>query len=184
MSDNAGTETNPQGTNEGGTDQGVGGGDSGYTPPATQADLDRIIGERLGRERSKFADYDDLKSKAEQFQAIEDEQKTEYQRLQESLEAERNRAAELEQSLAAKDQAIAEREFSFTKSEIAREKGVPVENLTGTTREELEASAEALVKWREENTPKPKRSLRSGANIQEDMTTARQKAALSVRGAF
>ena len=30
----------------------------------TQADLDRIVSERLQRERAKFADYDDLKAKA------------------------------------------------------------------------------------------------------------------------
>lgn len=36
-----------------------------YAPPATQADLDRIIGERLAREREKYADYTDLKAKAE-----------------------------------------------------------------------------------------------------------------------
>lgn len=37
---------------------------SGYTPPASQADLDRIISDRLAREREKYADYTDLKAKA------------------------------------------------------------------------------------------------------------------------
>lgn len=36
-----------------------------FTPPASQADLDRIIADRLARERSKFSDYDDLKKKAQ-----------------------------------------------------------------------------------------------------------------------
>lgn len=36
-----------------------------YTPPATQEDLNRIIGERLSREREKYSDYEDLKAKAE-----------------------------------------------------------------------------------------------------------------------
>lgn len=31
----------------------------------TQADLDRIVADRVSRERAKFADYDELKSKAE-----------------------------------------------------------------------------------------------------------------------
>jgi hypothetical protein len=31
-----------------------------WTPPASQADLDRIIEKRLAREKAKFADYDDL----------------------------------------------------------------------------------------------------------------------------
>ena len=45
----------------------------GYTPPASQADLDRIISDRLAREREKFADYGDLKKKAAAHdQALQD----------------------------------------------------------------------------------------------------------------
>lgn len=47
-----------------GTEQGTG-GSSGYTPPATQADLNRIIGDRVARERARFADYDELKAQVE-----------------------------------------------------------------------------------------------------------------------
>lgn len=43
-----------------------------YTPPASQSDLDRIIGERVARERAKYADYDDMKKKAaEHDKAVE-----------------------------------------------------------------------------------------------------------------
>ena len=38
-----------------------------YKPPATQADLDRIISDRLAREKAKYADYNDLKAKAKEF---------------------------------------------------------------------------------------------------------------------
>lgn len=44
--------------------EGGNGGDSGWTPPASQADLDAIVQKRLDRERSKYADYDELKAKA------------------------------------------------------------------------------------------------------------------------
>ena len=44
---------------------------SGYTPPATQADFDRIISERVSRAKSKFGDYDDLKAKATRLGEIE-----------------------------------------------------------------------------------------------------------------
>lgn len=37
---------------------------SQWTPPASQEELDRIIEDRLARERRKFADYSDLKAKA------------------------------------------------------------------------------------------------------------------------
>lgn len=35
----------------------------------TQAEMNAIISDRLSRERSKYADYDDLKAKAQQFDA-------------------------------------------------------------------------------------------------------------------
>lgn len=60
-----------------------GAGDKGgqeFKPIASQADLDRIIGERLSRERSRFADYDDLKAKAAEFDKAADAQKSELQR--------------------------------------------------------------------------------------------------------
>ena len=57
---------------DGGGDDDKGKGDD-YTAPATQADLDRIISDRLQRERAKFSDYGDLKAKAEKFdKAMED----------------------------------------------------------------------------------------------------------------
>lgn len=38
----------------------------------TQADLDRVVTERIARERDKFKDYDDLKAKAEGAKTLED----------------------------------------------------------------------------------------------------------------
>src|SRR5699024_4439332 len=38
----------------------------------TQADVDRIVADRLKREREKFADYDDLKTKAGQATTLEE----------------------------------------------------------------------------------------------------------------
>lgn len=35
---------------------------SEYTPPASQADLDRIVSERLARQKAQFKDYDELKA--------------------------------------------------------------------------------------------------------------------------
>ncbi|MGI9091550.1 MAG: hypothetical protein ACR2GG_10660 [Gemmatimonadaceae bacterium] len=41
-----------------------------WKPPASQADLDRIITDRIARERAKFADYDDAKAKAGQYDEL------------------------------------------------------------------------------------------------------------------
>lgn len=56
-----------------------------FKPIASQEDLDRIIGERLSRERGKYADYDDLKAKAAKFDEVDAASKTELQRLQDAV---------------------------------------------------------------------------------------------------
>lgn len=56
-----------QGAGAAGTE---GGKDSGYTPPATQADLDKIISDRLARDRAKYADFDKFKAAATELDQI------------------------------------------------------------------------------------------------------------------
>ena len=50
----------------------------------TQAEMNAIISDRLSRERSKYADYDDLKAKAQQFDAAQEAGKTELQKANEN----------------------------------------------------------------------------------------------------
>jgi len=52
----------------------------------TQADVDRIVSERLKRERDKFGDYKDLQAAAAKLKAIEDSQKSESDKLLEAME--------------------------------------------------------------------------------------------------
>ena len=52
-----------------------------FRPIASQDELDRVISERLRRERSKFADYADLKRKAEEFDRISEANKSESERM-------------------------------------------------------------------------------------------------------
>ena len=114
-------------------------------PTFTQVDVDRIVRERVKREREKFADYDDLKSKAEGAKSAEE------------------RIAALEQ------------EIQATKREAMRRRvqaahGISDEDadlfLTGTDEDTLAAQAKRLaareserkkqnnVSPREGNTPK------------------------------
>lgn len=51
-----------------------------FTPITSQADLDKAIGPRLERERGKFADYDDLKTKAAEFDKLADANKSEIEK--------------------------------------------------------------------------------------------------------
>lgn len=90
----------------------------------TQADVDRIVRERVKRERDKYADYDDLKKQAAGAKTLED------------------RVAEIEKQ--AKDS-----EDRALRAEIANAKGLSAtqaKRLIGSNREELEADADELLK--------------------------------------
>ncbi|MCZ7538247.1 MAG: DUF4355 domain-containing protein [Acidimicrobiia bacterium] len=70
-------------------------GDGGQAQTFTQEHVDRIVKERLARERAKYEDYDDLKKKAEQYDQLQDEQKSELEReraAREKAEAEAEKA--------------------------------------------------------------------------------------------
>ena len=98
--------------------------DTGTTETFTQADVDRIVRERVQRERAKYADYDALKAKAEGAKTVED------------------RLAEMEKRTAAA-------EASALRSDVAARHGISAEDrdllLTGTDAETLEAQAKRIA---------------------------------------
>lgn len=109
------------------------------TPPVadktfTQAEVDRIVADRLKREREqtaqRYADYDQLKAKA----AEADSSKTELQKLGERVTAAEKRAADAE--------------ARQLRAEVAQAKGLTpaqAKRLTGSTKEELETDADELL---------------------------------------
>ena len=105
-----------------------------YTAPATQADLDRIIADRLSRERSKYADYGDLQKKAQAFDEAQEAAKTEQQKLA-------DRAAAAEKALA--DREAKDKLAAFAK-EVAKDSKVPADALRGSTEDEIRAHFEQL----------------------------------------
>lgn len=111
-----------------------------YVAPASQADLDRIIADRLSREKAKYADYDDAKAKAAEYDKAQEAAKTEAQKLADRLAAAEAKAQEAE--------------VKALRAEVAQAKGVPAALLTGATQEALEAAADALIAFRGE-APKP-----------------------------
>lgn len=121
---------------------------STFEPIASQEALDKIVQTRIARERAKFADYNEIKAKADKLAEFEESQKTEAQKSQERLEAAEKRAAELESKA--------------TRAEVAAAKGVPVALLSGSTQEELEAAADALIAYRSETTVSGPVSPREG----------------------
>lgn len=71
-----------------------GGNNSGETPAAdefkaitTQEDLNKVIDERLKRERAKYADYKDLKTKAAELDQIKTANQTEAEKTAERIAA-------------------------------------------------------------------------------------------------
>ena len=75
-------------------------GETGGEKPArtfTQDDLDKAVSERVNREKAKlakFADYDDLKAKAEQYDELTAAQKTAEQRAADDLAKAQKAAAD------------------------------------------------------------------------------------------
>ena len=86
----------------------------------TQAEMNAIISDRLTRERSKYADYDDLKAKAAQFDAAQEAGKTELQKANE-------KAAKLQQQLDALNSANTLREV---RAKVSAATGVPADLAT------------------------------------------------------
>ncbi|MBM4509352.1 hypothetical protein GS937_09560 [Rhodococcus hoagii] len=116
-----------------------------FEPITSQEEFEKRLGSRLQRERSKFSDYDQLKEQASKFQQLEDEKKTELEREREQRE-----------QLARENEAL---KLGKLRSDIAADKGVPAALLTGSTQEEIEAAAAALIEFRDgangPRSPKP-----------------------------
>ncbi|WP_418041118.1 scaffolding protein [Paenibacillus xylanilyticus] len=99
--------------------------DSQPTKTFTQEDVDRMIADRLGRERKKYGDYDDLKTKLTALEEAEEERKKADMSVAERLEAEKAAAiqvaedakAELSKTISAANQRLINAEFR----DVARE---------------------------------------------------------------
>ncbi|WP_051701808.1 hypothetical protein [Mycetocola saprophilus] len=120
------------------------GGNAGFTPPATQEELNSLIAGRLERERAKYADYEELKAKAAKLAEIEAENLTEIEKANAAAAAALARAEAAEASLADRDAKAA---HSALIAEVSKTTGVPAELLHGETKEELEAHAVVLAKY-------------------------------------
>lgn len=66
----------------------------------SQQDLDRIIEDRLARERQKYADYDKLKQAATELEKLKQSQMSETERLQKMASDNERRAIEAERRIA------------------------------------------------------------------------------------
>lgn len=94
-------QTPPDGT----PPQGPGGGDKTFT----QADVDRIINDRLARQKSQYADYEELKKSAGRLKDLETAQLSETEKRDKRIQELEAAAAEFEGKGRARDLEITER---------------------------------------------------------------------------
>lgn len=86
---------------------------SSYRPPASQEEFDRIIADRVNRTKAQFKDYNDLKSKAAEFDKLAEAQKTEAQKALDRAEKAEARAVEASlRSVRSEIKSIATGEFA------------------------------------------------------------------------
>lgn len=115
----------------------------------SQDELNRVLHDRLERERAKFADYDAFKEKAAEYDKAQDAAKSELQKLAERAEAAEKRIAEYEQ----RDQRA---EWA---REAAKEVGVSADVLRGTTKDEFLEHARSIKALTEQQaSPPPRRT--------------------------
>jgi hypothetical protein len=89
----------------------------------SQEEVDRIVGDRLARERKNYEGFDDYKAAAEKLPTLESER----------------------DELAGKVQKFeAEKQHSALVTEVAKAAGVPADALRGADRDELTAHAEQI----------------------------------------
>lgn len=108
------------------------GGD--WKAPASQAELDKIVQDRLARVHKQYADYDDVKAKAAEFDKAQEANKTEIEKANERASKAEAEAAQIR--------------LEADRSAVALAKGLTpnqAKRLVGTTKEELEADADELV---------------------------------------
>lgn len=110
-------------------------GNGDWTPPASQEELNRIIAARVSREREKFADYDDIKSKAAKFDEVEEAAKSELEKALARAEAAESAVQQFE----------TQKQINSWKSDVAEKTGVPAAALSGSTLEEITAHASVLA---------------------------------------
>lgn len=142
-----------------------------FEPITSQEQLDRIVTNRLTRERAKFSDYDELKGKAARLDQLEAESKSELQRAQEH-------SADLQRQLEAYK--LKEQRDQWAK-EAALETGVDASLIRGNTAEEMLAHAQAIKALRPaypviNDGGKPKPQLTKDDILAIKDTAARRKA--------
>lgn len=103
----------------------------------TQAEVNKIVQERVAKEKAKYEGFAELKEKAAKFDALEEQSKTELQKAQEKAEKLQKELNEIK----------TEKALSEMRNKVATDTGVPTELLTGESEEACVAQAQAILSF-------------------------------------
>lgn len=109
----------------------------------TQEELNAILNDRLGREKAKYSDYEELKNKAAKLDEIEEASKTELQKVTEKATALQSELDSLKKA----------DEIRQIREKVAKENGVPANLLKAETEEECAEEAKALLDFKKTVSP-------------------------------
>lgn len=123
---------------------------SEFKPITTQEEFDAAIKERLYREKAKYSDYDQLKSRVTELE-------TENVGLKSTIEATNQSKADADKQLEKMQNQISNYETTSLRTRVALQYGLPydlADRLQGTDEESFKADAERLAGYM-----KPKESI-------------------------
>lgn len=127
-----------QNAGNGGTPNVSGGNQGGGAKTFTQEEIDQIVEARLGRERAKYSDYEELAAKAKQFDEQEEANKSELEKYQDKYK----KAKDELDTLKKKNQVL------DIRKKVSEATGVPVELLPYDTEEENTEYAKRLSEYK------------------------------------
>ena len=122
---------------------------SEFKPITTQEEFDAAIKARLSREKEKYVDYDQLKSRVEELEK-------ENGGLKSTIEATNQSKADADKQLEDLQNQIAGYETANLRTRVALQHGLPydlADRLQGTDEESLKADAERLAGFMKKTQP-------------------------------
>jgi hypothetical protein len=122
---------------------------SDFKPITTQEEFDAAIKERLSREKAKYSDYDQLKSRVTELE-------TENVDLKSTIEANNQSKADADKQLEEMQSKIAGYETASLRTRVALQHGLPydlADRLQGTDEESLKVDAERLAGFIKKTQP-------------------------------
>ena len=122
---------------------------SDFKPITTQEEFDAAIKERLAREKAKYSDYDQLKSRVTELE-------TENVDLKSTIEANNQSKADADKQLEEMQSKIAGYETASLRTRVALQHGLPydlADRLQGTDEESLKVDAERLAGFIKKTQP-------------------------------